>query len=86
LFLVFFLVLLAVALVIPLARQTLDLADRLREILRQIGLDIIHIWSSAYHAALEIDRERSKLEIAQEYAQIKLTHEKQRLLLPPERK
>lgn len=63
----------------------LDLADRLRELLKAAAFDVVQLQRSANQAQLDTATGQAKLECAQELAQLRLAEQRRKLLGEGER-
>lgn len=66
-------VVLSVVCFIEIGDRLLTLVDRFREIIKTAALDTIQVRASRDTAVLDADRERAKLELAQDYGHARLT-------------
>jgi hypothetical protein len=67
-------------LLIAATKGFLSIADILREFAKQAAMDYIQVWTAGHMAAIDIDRQRSKIEITQEYAHFQLCQRRRKLL------
>ena len=70
-------VVLSILFAIEAVDRTLTLIDRVREIVKTASLDTVQIWSSGNMAGLDKDRERARLELSQDYGQVRLDEYRQ---------
>lgn len=65
-----------------LAGHWLNLANRLRQVIHQAGLDAIQLYSSWANACLDLEARQAKLDYYREVAHIRLDDHRRRLMLP----
>jgi len=64
---------------ILLVERVLYTIDGLRKIYKAAALDAVQIWTGRNMARIDVDRERSKLELSQEFGRLQITEHRRQL-------